>query len=266
MEASVASLIRQEICLVCKWKRSSKNPMAGTACHRINFFTRNNSSSRNHMSIITKEQLLQSRNCPTMVDWPVAIITMLAIFFGVLYSATIGGTRHLLFASPGFLLMFALAISTISDLAHRKIYNCVTLPVFLFVIGVNVVASYQTTVDSGISGLLNGTVGIVSSAAGAFLCFLIVFAAYLKSGCGAGDVKLATIIGAVLGVRFGVWAVMYSYLAAFAFFVVPVMFWKLAILRNADESKHSKQSKQSMLPMAPFFAIGTLYVVVEAGL
>ena len=205
------------------------------------------------MSLDITEQRLKSRNFPLMMDWPFAITAMLAIL--------IGNSSEFLFSSPRFLLLFALVISTISDLAYRKIYNCITLPVFLFAIGMNAAASYHWATNANdMSGFLNGTVGIVSSASGAFLCFLIVFAAYLKSGCGAGDVKLATIVGAILGVRFGVWAVMYSYLAAFAFFVVPVIFWKLLIQKNLNNSE------QTMLPMAPFFAIGTLYVVLEAGL
>ena len=200
-------------------------------------------------------------DCSRSADWTMAVITTLAIAIGVTYSTTIGGFDKLLGASLGFLLLFVLVTSTISDLTCRKIYNCVTCPIFIFAIGLNATASYQsTTVASDFAGLFNGTVGIASSLGGALCCFLIVFAAYLKSGCGAGDVKIAATVGAILGVRFGVWAVMYSYLAAFAFFVVPITLWRILTDQNAA------RSEQTVLPMAPFFAIGTLYVALEAGL
>lgn len=213
------------------------------------------------MSMNTTDQRLKGQSSQITVDWLIAIITMLAIFIGALYSATISETNSLLFASLGFLLIFALVVSTISDLVHRKIYNCVTYPIFMFAIGLNATASFHsTTVACDFVGLFNGTVGIASSVGGAFCCFLVVFAAYLKSGCGAGDVKIAATIGAILGVRFGVWAVMYSYLAAFVFFVIPITLWRFL------KDKTANKSEQAMLPMAPFFAIGTLYVVLEVGL
>ena len=202
-----------------------------------------------------------NQNGSRPVNGNMAAITTLAIAISVIYSATIGSFDKLLGASLGFLLLFALVTSTVSDLTCRKIYNCVTYPIFLFAIGLNATASYHWSMPANnLAGLFNGTVGIVPSLSGALCCFLIVFAAYLKSGCGAGDVKLAATIGAILGVRFGVWAVMYSYLAAFAFFVIPVTYWRLLIQKNSDKSE------QTMLPMAPFFTIGTLYVVLEAGL
>ena len=46
------------------------------------------------------------------------------------------------------------------------------------------------------------------------MCFLITLFGYDLSGGGAGDVKLAAVIGALLGVHDGVFAVAYSYVVA----------------------------------------------------
>jgi prepilin signal peptidase PulO-like enzyme (type II secretory pathway) len=127
-----------------------------------------------------------------------------------------------------------------------------------------------------------GAVGISNSLGGAALCFSITLCAYCMSGGGAGDVKLATALGALLGIKLGVFAVAYSYVAAAAAMLawtawtngpwtllsafgrkVGAIFFPFWILPpNTDEQALLVQP----VPLAPYFAIGTLLAVIEASM
>ena len=99
------------------------------------------------------------------------------------------------------------------------------------------------------------------------------------SGRGAGDVKLAAVIGALLGVQHGVFAVAYSYIVA----AVAIIVWStwvngpLAIVKAAvrtigkvlgplwpfPPSSTDTELLLRPIPLGPYFAIGTLLVVLE---
>jgi prepilin signal peptidase PulO-like enzyme (type II secretory pathway) len=124
-----------------------------------------------------------------------------------------------------------------------------------------------------------GAVGISQSLAGAAVCFIITLAGYHMSGRGAGDVKLATVIGALLGINHGVFAVAYSYIVA----AVAIILWSTWAIGPVAIAKAFLRTIGSLLgplwpfpptasdsalmlrpiPLGPFFAIGTLLVVLE---
>jgi prepilin signal peptidase PulO-like enzyme (type II secretory pathway) len=124
-----------------------------------------------------------------------------------------------------------------------------------------------------------GGVGLSESLAGAFFCFLITLAGYHLSGRGAGDVKLATAIGALLGIHQGVFAVAYSYIVA----AVAIIIWSVWLNGPLTLLKAGLRTLGSVLgplwpfpptaadtalmvrpiPLGPYFAIGTLLVVLE---
>lgn len=82
-------------------------------------------------------------------------------------------------------LMIALLISSVTDLYQRRIPNLVTGPAILMAL-----LTY---------GYIGGLEGFLFSLRGLFLGFIIFLIPYLLGGMGAGDVKLMSVVGAVLG-------------------------------------------------------------------
>lgn len=189
----------------------------------------------------------------------------------------------------GFVLVSVLVVSAVTDARDRKIYNWATYSAFLWAIAINVTASLlllagRATVDTLEPANLVGPqwlggVGIGQSLAGAALCFIITFFGYRLSGGGAGDVKLAAAIGALLGVHHGVFAVAYSYIIA----AVAIIAWSiykngpLALVKAASRTIGSflgplwpfpptaTDTKLLLqpIPLGPYFALGTLLVALE---
>ncbi|MCI5208700.1 MAG: prepilin peptidase [Candidatus Electrothrix sp. ATG2] len=82
-------------------------------------------------------------------------------------------------------LLIILIICTVIDLSHHRIPNQLTCPTLL-------VALLMYSLNSGVDGLL-------FSLSGAAMGFVVFFLPYLMGAVGAGDVKLMTAVGAVLG-------------------------------------------------------------------
>jgi len=189
----------------------------------------------------------------------------------------------------GFVLVASLATAAVTDFRGRRIYNWTTYSAFLWAVLINIAATVLSTESVTLADALTpahwvgpqwlGSVGIGQSLAGAALCFLITLFGYRLSGGGAGDVKLATAIGALLGVHNGVFAVAYSYIIA----AVAIIAWSiytngpLALVKAASRTIGSflgplwpfpptaSDTKLMMqpIPLGPYFAIGTLLVALE---
>jgi Flp pilus assembly protein protease CpaA len=176
----------------------------------------------------------------------------------------------------GLVLLAMLVTSAITDLRRQRIYNWVTYSAFLWALLINIWAS---TIQSENTLAMLGGVGIGQCLAGAALCFLITFFGYDLSGGGAGDVKIAAAIGALLGIEHGIFAVAYSYIVA----GIAIMIWttwtngplsllkaggrKIAGFLGPFSPFAATEQDQALLtkpiPLGPYFAIGTLLVVLE---
>jgi len=183
--------------------------------------------------------------------------------------------HHWLGTLAGLVLVAALGTCAVTDVRGHRIYNWTTYSAFLWAMAINLAASVW---PYGSPAWLGG-VGIGQSLAGAGLCFLITLAGYHMSGRGAGDVKLATAIGALMGIHGGVFAVAYSYIVAAGAIIVwsAWMNGPLAIVKAALRTIGSvlgplwpfppTASDSALLirpiPLGPYFAIGTLLVVLE---
>lgn len=175
----------------------------------------------------------------------------------------------------GFVLLAVLAACTVTDVRGNRIYNWATYSAFLWAILINIAALPSPSAPPE----WLGSVGIGQSLGGAALCFLITLAGYHMSGRGAGDVKLAAVLGAILGIHHGVFAVAYSYIVA----AVAIIIWStwvngpLAIAKAAVRSigklfghlwpwlptASDSALMLKPIPLGPYFAIGTLLVVLE---
>ncbi len=188
----------------------------------------------------------------------------------------------------GFVLVAVLAAAAVTDLNRHKIYNWATYSALLWALAINLVATLLASGDGTAAAFgradivgpqLLGGVGIGQCLGGAAVCFVITLFGYRLSGSGAGDVKLATAIGALLGMHQGLFAVAYSYIVA----AVAIILWTiynngpLALLKAAGRTignglgplwpfpPTTTDSALLMrpIPLGPYFAIGTLLVVLE---
>jgi prepilin peptidase CpaA len=194
----------------------------------------------------------------------------------------------------GLVLMAAILTSAVTDFRNHRIYNWVTYSAFLWALVINITASILSTNETTPASMLTkapvigpdwlGGIGLAQCLAGAVLCFAFVLVAYHLSGGGAGDVKLATVIGALLGVHHGLFAVGYSYIVAAVAMTLwtiysngPVALAKAVILSIGNwigmrlarfgipwpfpPTEADTKLLFKPIPLGPFFAIGTLLVI-----
>lgn len=203
----------------------------------------------------------------------------------------------------GGILLLLLVTAAVTDVRAHCIYNWTTYPAILWAVGLNAYVSVRfpdqilpaaTTVqsrvnfdrDSGIVEKLDefdrlGAVGISRCLYGAGACFLLMLFVYSFSGRGAGDVKLATAIGALIGLRQGLAALCMTYLFA-GLAILAWIIWQQGpvfvvkrTVRSAfgffhpkfasppDESRDLSAMLSRPIPLGLFHAIGTLVVVLN---
>jgi Flp pilus assembly protein protease CpaA len=108
----------------------------------------------------------------------------------------------------GFVLLLTGTVAAVDDHFRGKIPNWATYTALVWIFVLNLFgASF-----SGRNVL--GTVGITFSFAGAMSCFVIVLVPYLLGMGGAGDAKMAAVIGAGLGVADGLLALALTFIIA----------------------------------------------------
>ncbi len=169
----------------------------------------------------------------------------------------------------GLVLIALLCASSVTDLRQRKIYNWTTYPAWGWALVLNSV--------SGSSASL-GAVGLRDSLAGAALCFGCVFCAYLASRGGAGDVKLAASMAALLGWEQGILAVAFGYVVAAAAITTEriavegmgrclrtVIRQLVTIVFPAGVLLPPREKPmiwQGSIPLAPFFSSGAILALL----
>ena len=173
----------------------------------------------------------------------------------------------------GFLLLVLLCGSSVTDIRTRKIHNSLTYTLLAAAILLNACGSLL----GDFSPL--GTIGLAPSLTGAVACFCVMLFPYRMAGGGAGDVKLATVIGALLGPHLGLFAIALSYACAGLGIIAAAAYRKgvlalvAALVRNCasrllpayvlQPSPEQCALIMQPVPLAPFFAAGTLLTVLE---
>jgi len=154
---------------------------------------------------------------------PWLVASLVPVVLGPVWVALGTGT----FAAS--ILVAATLAAALDDSRRKKIANWITYPAFLWLVAVSLAYS-----ASGMSWL--GSVGFGDMLSGGFCCFVIVLLPYIFGAGGGGDAKIAAVIGAALGLQYGL-------IAIGSAFVLAALF---AIARET-------------LRKGPFFIVRTIY-------
>jgi Flp pilus assembly protein protease CpaA len=178
----------------------------------------------------------------------------------------------------GLILLALLGLAAVTDFRWHRIPNWATYTAALWAVALN--AAHTLGVPPATQTGLVGTVGLPDSLLGGGVCFLCTLVLFGTTGGGAGDVKLLTVIGAMLGLNAGIHAMLYGFIAAGAGCLAWAL-WKhgpLAILKAFGRlvggflfprwvgcpTPEQVRLLRLPVPLAPFFALGTILAVKEA--
>jgi len=162
----------------------------------------------------------------------------------------------------GFVVLVLCGWSAYTDFCRRKIYNLTTYSAFVVIVIEIVLANAFDFHAKHI-----GAVDFASSTIGAAICFCIPFAPYLAGQGGAGDVKLAAIVGCALGTGEGILTICFAYIVAFIWALSDMAIRKtvFSFRRSSVEQSDATITKRS-IPMAPSFLIAVAATTTGAGL
>lgn len=179
----------------------------------------------------------------------------------------------------GFVAVALLLTCSATDLRWHKIPNWATYPAFLWALllnGLALLTAGPPAENGEASAGWLGAVGLGRSLAGAAVCFTIMFFIYRLAGGGAGDVKLATALGALMGVEDGVSILICTYLLAavamlsWAIWTVGPLHLAASLGRRigafllplwvAPPSAEQEKLLHRKVPLALFFTLGAALV------
>lgn len=208
--------------------------------------------------------------------WPASAI----VLFCVAASWVAIAGAHYLPAGwlSGFVLSALLATCTYTDLRWHRIPNWATYTALLWAFGLNVAGAVAG--PAGSSWL--GAIGPADSFWGATACFFALLPLYAICRGGAGDVKLATAIGALVGIERGLQSVVWCFLIA-GLAVIGMLVWREGLLATGKlllrrilclllgssrlaPGENEQQMLRERVPMAAFFAVGVILALIEVQL
>lgn len=210
------------------------------------------------------------------------LLPLAAVLVALLISST--SLQSKLTTAMALVLLATVVVAAVTDIRRRKIYNWLTYPAVVWAIGLNAAATCLSPGDElpafafaeamHVGPAWLGTVGLWQSLSGAATCFGILIVAFTLAGGGAGDVKMATVCGACLGMREGVLALAFCYLAAGAASLAwavwkrgPLLIlgafarkigWLLLPGRFPPPDMEQTLLLEKPIPLGPFFALGSL--------
>ena len=179
--------------------------------------------------------LLRSRcrHCSAEIPWRYPLVELVTAVLVIASFLRFGPTLEALLAS--FFCIVLVAISAI-DIEHRIVPNRIVLPAAaICLVG-------QTALHPSPEWVLAAL-----GASG----FLLVAALVYPGGMGMGDVKLALLLGAMLG-----WAVTVALMVGFLAALLPAIVLGL---------RHGSKARKIAIPFAPFLALGAIVALFAGG-
>jgi Flp pilus assembly protein protease CpaA len=176
----------------------------------------------------------------------------------------------------GCVTLALLAVCSYTDARYGKIRNSATYTALVCAL---LIAACDTLflrsgLEPDVRRTVLGSLTLGQSLLGALLAFVIMLVIYHIAGGGAGDVKLAAVLGALLGPATVIDAILWTYVSA----GVAVLVWLIVTVgpvhlvtwgvrkvlsrilptRVAPPAGTEQQVLKRKLRLAPFFAIGTI--------
>jgi prepilin peptidase CpaA len=152
------------------------------------------------------------------------------------------------------MLLSMLALATRADLRERRIPNALTFPM----VGVGIV----------LGGLFGGLEGLKESALGAALGLGMLFPLFMLRWMGAGDVKLMSAIGALMGTNFVWFACLWAAVFGGAIALVGLIYTRrlgmamsYLYYSGLKPQGGSFVASNWRMPYAPAIAMGSLVVL-----
>ena len=175
----------------------------------------------------------QCRYCAAVIPWQYPLVELVTGAMFVLAVVKYGFTL----AALKLMLLFCLVVTAaLIDLKHRIIPDKLNLVVFILAIPMLLEEK---------SVLVNGLLGL-------FICggLLLFVAVVSRGGMGGGDVKLAAVIGFLLGWPQGLIALFFAFLAGSL--IGGVMLWRRRV------------KPKEPVPFGPFLAVGSILAAFYA--
>jgi len=128
---------------------------------------------------------------------------------------------------PNILLYLLVAVATATDVARHKIYNWNVYPGIIIGLVAN---AFAPPIEGGTAwdGLRFGLEGFL-------VCGLLMLVCYVFFDMGGGDVKLIAMMGAFLGLRDGVEAMLWTFVLGSVVGAV-ILVWQIGALRLVSKS------------------------------
>jgi leader peptidase (prepilin peptidase)/N-methyltransferase len=178
------------------------------------------------------------RACRLAISWRYPLVEALAVIAGVVVFWQLGPTWDGLRA---FVLLLALIAITFTDVEHHIIPNWISVP------GIFVGLAFQLY-PSPFWGVVDGLAGCLVAGTLFFLIAWLSPLVFGKEGMGMGDVKLAGMLGAFLGLKVVIVAI---YAAIFAGGLVGVLLLVFRLKRLGQ-----------YIAFGPFLALGGVLAVL----
>jgi len=171
------------------------------------------------------------------------------------------------------ILLVTCLAAAIDDTRRKKIANWITYPAFLWMFVLSIACSLLPE-----SMRWLGPTDFLGMLAGGLCCFVIVLVPYVLGVGGGGDAKLAAVIGAALGFKYGLIAIGTAFVVAAIFAIVAVtlrcgpVFVVRAVFRWLGScltiwvlppSTEDRKFLNRPLPMGISFFCGVLLTVTE---
>lgn len=225
------------------------------------------------------------------ISYPMLFLAVLIIAYG-------GLTPKVLNALSGLIVVSTLLIAAFTDAIWNKIYNWTTYPPLLWglviLVATNVIppgSARSAWFDDYIEFFLSPPTAF-HGLLGMFVCFFTLLGIHSFSGCGAGDVKIAAVIGLFLGMQRGILAIAYTYVFAgflsivwillrhgfhlgLAEILIEAMGWRKQSTSHSNEPEMDSEEElraekdpaattgPRRISLGPYFALGTLTVIFE---
>ena len=234
---------------------------------------------------MTADTLFAVAEPPQRRPWGEALAVSSAVVALNAVLHVVGFPSQMVGGAAGVMAALMIAVSTVTDFKWCRIFNWTTYLAFGWAVAFGVFADLYGDIPIYHGGSTTplaevvGVSGLFQVLTGFCVCFGAMLAMFFVFGGGAGDVKYIAALGALVGWEGGLYTWVYGCIAA-AIFTIGVALvrigpktllaellckfglFRLSMTLGGPRSE-TKQLFRRRIPMGPFFAIGSLVVLLS---